>query len=110
MKWFWNITGFVALALFAYWIYAASAPKPPAKQVLHEGKAVLLSKTKDHNALWVHYRYNDAAGEEHEMSEKVAYIDLWESFKAGQEVEIIYDNEGRSVLKAKAGDVQADVH
>ena len=102
MKWVWNIAGIAALALFAWWVYTSSAPKPPAKHVLHEGKAILLSKTKDHNALWIHYRYTDEAGEEREMSEKVAFVDLWESLEVGKEVEILYDDQGLSTLKADA--------
>ncbi len=100
MNWLWTIIGVAILAAGGYYLYdGATAPKP--KPVLREGKAILKSKTRQHNALWIHYTYKDANGEEREMSERLRYVDVWESLKEGQEIEILYDNEGRSVLKKK---------
>ena len=101
MKWLWITLCISALAVASYY-YSVHAPQPRASHELHETKAILMTKTRDHEALWVHYKYTDLAGNSHEMSEKVHYIDVWEKFSVGQEVDIIYNDEGLSVLKIAA--------
>jgi hypothetical protein len=101
MKWFWII---IVLIGAGYYLYGTdSKPKKTVKNEVHEGKATLISKTRDHNALWIHYSYKDQAGGMHEMSEKVPYVDVWEALEEGKDIDIMYDNEGRSVLKTKLG-------
>lgn len=98
MQWVWTLLVIIVVAVGGYYVYG-SKPKEPVVHELHTGKATLVSKNRQHNALWIHYNYTDTKGKPHDMSERVPYIDLWESLKVGQEIEIVYDDEGRSVLK-----------
>jgi len=97
--WMWGLV--ILVVLFAGYRFA-SQPKAPVSKELRTTSGMLMTKTRDHEALWVHYSYADMAGNHREMSEKIPYSDMWEKLKIGQEVEVIYNDEGLSVLKMVA--------
>lgn len=99
MKWLWITLCLAALAGGGYYYYGYARKSASVSHEIRETKATLLSKQRDHQALWVHYKYQDAQGHEHEMSEKVPYIDLWESYRVGQLLDIYYNGEGLAALK-----------
>ena len=103
MKWFvWISVIFITAGLGYYYYDNASKPKPPVTHEIHDGKATLRSKTRDHEALWIHYDWKDMNGKSHEISEKIPYIDLWERLQVGDTLDILYDDEGVSTLKIVA--------
>ena len=103
MKYLWIMLCLSAVLMAGYYYHTSPPkPKPSAHQEVHETKAILMSKIRDHEALWIHYKYTDTEGNGHEWSEKVPYIDLWEKLSVGQEVDILYNDEGISVLKIVA--------
>jgi hypothetical protein len=103
MKYFWITLCLMAAIGIGYYYYGMSFTIAPAVSLeVHETKAIITAKTRDHEALWIDYKYTDLTGHPHTMMEKIPYVDLWEELSVGQEVDILYRDDGVSELKVIA--------